>query len=107
MSTRALIAALALGAGALIAALIFFPNLMISPGRLKPVHEFLNKDCLACHTPFQGPSPSKCLSCHAGIMSDVASKHSFRHRPDATTCFMCHSDHEGMRFYRPGVLSRE
>ena len=107
MSTRALIAALALGAGALVAALIFFPDVMISPGRLKPAHAFLNKNCLACHTAFQGPSPAKCLTCHAAIMSDTAPKRSFRHGPNATNCFMCHSGHEGIRFDRPEALSRE
>lgn len=105
MSTRALIAVLALGAVALVLALVFFPDVMISPGRLKPAHAFLNKNCLACHTPFQGPSSAKCLTCHAAIMTAPA--HSFRHSPNATNCFMCHSDHEGMRFYRPEAFSRE
>ena len=40
------------------------PRQMISPGKPIDAHAELQDDCFACHTPFFGSSPEKCVKCH-------------------------------------------
>ncbi len=38
---------------------------LASPGELSASHSHLGDDCSACHTAIKGPSPVKCMACHA------------------------------------------
>ena len=38
---------------------------LASPGELSTYHSHLKDDCSACHTAIKGPSPVKCMACHA------------------------------------------
>jgi hypothetical protein len=38
---------------------------LASPGELSTSHRHLGDDCSACHTAIKGPSPVKCMACHA------------------------------------------
>ncbi|WP_096894763.1 hypothetical protein [Candidatus Scalindua japonica] len=49
---------------AMILLAIFFPHLMIRPGKLIDVHAELATDCFAYHTPFIGSTSEKCTVCH-------------------------------------------
>ena len=92
---------------AIILLIVAYPDWMISPGRLKPAHAHLARNCLACHSLFQGVSSEKCLSCHK-IESDgvIATKDAplrdrkrptpFHHQLTEKNCLACHSGaHEG------------
>jgi len=87
----------------LVLLVIFVPHLMVSPGNPIDAHADLTTDCFACHTPFLGSSPDKCIGCHkiseiglrttqglsiAGEKKNVA----FHQKLIAEDCIACHSD---------------
>ena len=89
-----------------------YPHLMISPGKLIDAHLELTTDCFACHTPFRGSSPENCIVCHkvdeigllttkgkpiAGEKKNV----SFHQKLIEDDCVACHSDHKGVKAFRP------
>lgn len=91
---------------------IIVPQLMISPGKPIDAHAELATDCFACHTPFLGSSPEKCIACHAvaeiglkttkglpiaGEKKNVA----FHQKLVEEDCVACHSDHKGVMAFRP------
>ena len=88
-----------------LAALAFvYPHLMVSPGALVPAHAGLASDCFACHAPFRGASPERCVTCHAvsdiGIrttqgaaLANATAKPPFHQQLIAQDCMACHSDH--------------
>jgi len=91
---------------------IFFPHLMISPGRPIAAHAELATDCFACHTPFIGSKPEKCITCH--IMEEIGIKTTkgrlismeeknlaFHQQLIEEDCVSCHSDHKGVKPFRP------
>lgn len=91
---------------------IFAPQLMISPGKPIAAHEELASDCFACHTPFIGSSPNKCIKCHKvaeiglkttkGIAIDREKKNvAFHQKLIEDDCVACHSDHKGVKAFRP------
>ncbi|PLY16201.1 MAG: class III cytochrome C family protein [Sedimenticola sp.] len=91
---------------------IFMPQLMISPGKLIDAHETLSTDCFACHTPFLGSSPERCIACHAvadiglvttkGVAIDREKKNvAFHQKLREEDCVACHSDHKGVKAFRP------
>lgn len=98
---------------------IFMPHLMIRPGKLIDAHAELATDCFACHTPFFGSRPEKCIACHkvdeiglkttkglsiAGEKKNVA----FHQKLTQQDCVACHSDHRGVQAFRPiGRFSHE
>jgi hypothetical protein len=104
---------------ALVSLTVFLPHLMIRPGKLIDAHAELATDCFACHTPFLGSSPQKCIACHkvdeiglkttkglpiAGEKKNVA----FHRRLTEQDCVACHSDHRGVQPFRPiGRFSHE
>lgn len=67
---------------------------LASPGELSSHHGDLGDDCNACHTPVKGPSPAKCMGCHAA-------NENFRVWPQlqfhlaAPECQGCHREHLG------------
>ncbi len=91
---------------------IFLPEKMISPGNLIDAHSELATDCFACHTPLLGSRPQKCIACHkvaeigkkttkglsiAGEKKNVA----FHQQLLEDDCVACHSDHNGVKAFRP------
>lgn len=91
---------------------IFYPQLMISPGKPIDAHAEIATDCFACHTPFIGSRPAKCIACHK--VDEIGLK-TTRGEPIATEkknvafhqklleedCVACHSDHKGVKAFRP------
>ncbi len=48
----------------LVALAIFAPHITIVPGKTIDAHAEIAKDCFACHRPFLGSGPTKCVTCH-------------------------------------------
>ncbi len=97
---------------ALILLAIFFPRLMISPGKPIDAHAELASDCFACHTPFIGSPASKCIACHKvdeigkittkGLLIEKEDKNvAFHQKLIEEDCVACHSDHKGVKAFRP------
>lgn len=91
---------------------IFSPGLMISPGKPIDAHAELSTDCFACHSPFMGSAPEKCITCHKvkeiGIkttkgLSIAKEKKNvvFHQKLIEDDCVACHSDHKGVKAFRP------
>ena len=91
---------------------IFFPHLMISPGKLIDAHVELATDCFACHTPFVGSTSEKCTVCHKveeigikttnGLHIAMENKNvAFHQKLIEENCVACHSDHKGVKAFRP------
>lgn len=95
---------------ALALAIFARPDFMIAPGRLRPGHAPLARDCLRCHRLFDGVPADKCLSCHKiGSDGQIAAttparrgapRPAFHHKLIEKSCVACHSDHEGTAPYR-------
>jgi hypothetical protein len=96
----------------LIALAIAMPHLMISPGKTIQAHREISSDCFACHTPFIGSTPQKCVVCHkveeiglkttrgvpiGGEKKNVA----FHRKLIEEDCVACHSDHNGVMAFHP------
>jgi len=67
---------------------------LASPGELSIYHRHLKDDCSACHTAIKGPSPAKCMACHANNESLLVWPELQFHLavPD---CRGCHKEHLG------------
>ncbi len=96
----------------LIALAFAVPNFMISPGKPIQAHEEIADDCFACHTPFFGSTPEKCVTCHKvddiglkttdGIPISGEKKNvAFHQKLVEEDCVACHSDHNGVMAFRP------
>jgi hypothetical protein len=97
----------------LLVALVFvYPQFMISPGKPIDAHAEIATDCFACHSPFFGSSPEKCVSCHKvadigirttkGVSIAKEKKNvAFHQRLIEKDCVACHSDHKGVKAFRP------
>ncbi len=97
---------------ALLLLVVFAPQLMIQPGKLSDAHAELGNDCFACHRPFLGSSPDKCMQCHkveeiglkttkGQVIAKEAQKVAFHRNLLEDDCVACHSDHEGVQAFRP------
>ena len=91
---------------------IFSPQRMISPGNLIAAHAELSEDCFGCHTPFIGTTPEKCFACHRieeigkkttkGRLIAMENKNVIFHQQlIEKDCMSCHSDHKGVKSFRP------
>ncbi len=91
---------------------LFLPQHMVSPGQPIAAHGELAGDCFACHTPFLGSSPEKCISCHKvdeiglvttrGVAIAREKKNvAFHQKLVEQDCLACHSDHKGVKAFRP------
>jgi hypothetical protein len=90
----------------LLLALVFaYPRFMVAPGPLLPAHADLAGNCFACHAPWRGAAPERCLSCHKladiglrttkGLPIDRPTiKLSFHQELSESNCVGCHRDHE-------------
>jgi len=102
----------------LVALVFIYPHLMVSPGPLVPEHAALATDCFACHTPLQGATADRCITCHAlpdiglrtskGVAIKAVSaagvtqlKTSFHQNLIEQNCMACHSDHPGPKLTQP------
>ncbi len=96
---------------AIIALLLIYPHLMISPGQLIEGHQPFSTDCFACHQPFTGSAPQRCIACHkvadigrlttSGMPIQTPKTNvPFHHNLQEQDCVACHSDHQGMKPYR-------
>lgn len=98
---------------------ILYPRLMVEPGALMEAHRSLESDCFACHTPFIGSRPAKCIQCHKpaqiGLVTTqglaIANEKKltpFHQDLIETDCVACHSDHKGVQTFHPiGQFSHE
>ncbi len=97
---------------ALVLLTIFTPHLMIVPGKPIDAHAELATDCFACHTPFLGSTPEKCIQCHKvaeigikttkGLSIAKEKKNvAFHQKLTEEDCVACHSDHKGVKAFRP------
>lgn len=91
---------------------LFWPQLMISPGRPMDAHAALADDCFACHTAFIGSQSEKCISCHevASIglrtttgqpIANETKNVAFHQDLIEQDCLACHSEHKGVQAFRP------
>jgi len=91
---------------------IFAPHLMISPGKTIDAHAEFSTDCFACHTPFFGSTPDKCITCHKvdeiglkttkGLAISKEKKNvAFHQKLIEEDCVACHADHKGVKAFRP------
>ena len=91
---------------------VFVPHLMIAPGKLIDAHVSLETDCFACHTPFLGSSSERCVACHKvdeiglkttqGVPIERERKNvAFHQKLQQEDCVACHSDHKGVKAFRP------
>ena len=112
MKYKPVILVIVVNLAALILLAIFYPHLMISPGKPIDAHAELATDCFACHTPLIGSRPAKCIACHKveeiGIkttkgLSIVKEKKNvaFHQKLIEEDCVSCHSDHKGVQAFRP------
>ncbi|MFC1665916.1 cytochrome c3 family protein [Pseudomonadota bacterium] len=112
MKNKIIIAVVTINLAALVLLTIFVPNLMVSPGKPIDAHAELTTDCFACHTPFIGSRPAKCISCHKvaeiglkttkGVPIDKEKKNvAFHQKLIEEDCVSCHSDHKGVMAFRP------
>lgn len=112
MKNRTVITIVSVNLAVLVLLAIFYPHLMISPGKPIDAHAELATDCFACHTPFIGSRPSKCIACHKvdeiGLKSTrglaIAKEKksvAFHQKLIEEDCVACHSDHKGVKAFRP------
>lgn len=112
MKNNILLLVIAANLAVLVLIAIFMPHLMISPGIPIEAHAELAEDCFACHTPFIGSRANKCIACHK--VADIGLKTSkglliasekknvaFHQKLIEDDCVACHSDHKGVKAFRP------
>ena len=103
---------LALIAAGLVSVGVFvflIPHPMVSPGKLTQAHADLTADCFACHKPFRGADPERCIGCHAikdiglrttkGVaLTATPLKLAFHQHLSTSDCTTCHTVHQGALF---------
>ncbi|MEW8029962.1 MAG: cytochrome c3 family protein [Candidatus Thiodiazotropha sp.] len=112
MKYRKLLLVVTLNLAVLIGLAIVWPHLMISPGKPITAHAEIATDCFACHAPFIGSTPEKCIACHK--VEDIGLKTTkgapigaekkqvaFHQQLIEADCVACHSDHNGVMAFRP------
>ncbi len=96
----------------LISLTLWVPELMISPGKTLDAHAEISTDCFACHTVFIGSPSEKCITCHLveeiglkttkGLAIAKENKNvAFHQQLIEEDCTSCHSDHNGVKAFRP------
>ncbi len=94
------LALLVAGTAATTLSLLHFPRAQIAvqravrPGELSQPHAFLEKNCVACHTPLKGVEAKNCIVCHADNTSLLQRPPTAFH-VDIATCTSCHLEHQG------------
>ena len=67
---------------------------LAEPGQLSAAHAHLEGDCAACHTPYQGVKPARCIACHANDESILQRQPTSFHA-SISSCQECHWEHQG------------
>ena len=91
---------------------ILMPEVLVSPGKPIAAHEDFASDCFACHSLFIGSTVDKCVECHKiedigikstqGLLIAREKKNvSFHQKLIEEDCVACHSDHRGVKPFRP------
>lgn len=100
---------------AIVALAFLFPHQMVSPGDLRPAHAALQQDCFACHQPFRGASPDRCVRCH--VVAEIGRRTTkgavipgsrippFHEALLEQDCMACHTDHPRPRLTRNLALT--
>lgn len=112
MKTKPLVLIVSINLAIIVLLVVFVPHLMIVPGQPIEAHADIATDCFACHTPFLGSTPDKCISCHkveeigikttTGISIAKEEKSvAFHQELIEDDCVACHSDHKGVQAFRP------
>lgn len=112
MKNRTALFIISAGLLAIIALVFVMPHTMISPGKVIKAHAEFGDDCFACHTPMFGSSAEKCIDCHKvadigirttkGIkITGEKKKVAFHQKLLREDCVACHSDHIGVKAFRP------
>lgn len=112
MKNRTVMLVVAANLAVLVLLVIFMPQPMIMPGKLIDAHADLNNDCFACHTPFIGSTPDNCIACHKveeiGLkttqgrsIAEETKNVAFHQQLIEDDCVSCHSDHRGVKAFRP------
>jgi len=112
MKHKTILLIVAVNLAALVLLAIAVPHLMISPGNTLQGHAEFADDCFACHTPFIGSTSQKCIACHKveeigirttkGIpIGDEKKRVAFHQNLTEKDCVSCHSDHKGVKAFRP------
>jgi hypothetical protein len=89
-----------------------YPHLMVGPGKLIPGHASLETDCFACHAAFTGADSQRCIACHKpediGRLTTTGqpikkplTATPFHQKLIRQDCVACHSDHAGVKRFRP------
>ncbi|MCG7920789.1 MAG: class III cytochrome C family protein [Candidatus Thiodiazotropha lotti] len=112
MKSKTLLLIVAANLAVFILLAITLPQLMISPGNPIDAHADLASDCFACHSPFFGSTPEKCITCHQ--VADIGLKTTtgepiekekknvaFHQSLIEDDCVACHSEHKGVQPFRP------
>lgn len=72
---------------------------LVTPGPLSGAHARLEAKCDSCHSSFRKEAQNgRCLACHKGVATDVATGTKFhgKFNPARTgACKSCHSEHKG------------
>lgn len=68
----------------------------VEPGDLSAAHAFLAASCESCHTPHMGPTPAKCIACHAAN-DELLARETTRFHADVGACNPCHIEHQSTR----------
>lgn len=85
---------------------VAFPDVLLNPGVLMKGHQSQKRDCLSCHTPFQGVTSVQCITCHkqdaigiknvaGAFLPKDSTKVLFHKGLSASSCVECHTDHKG------------
>jgi hypothetical protein len=112
MKAKTLLLVVAANLAVLVLLALGAPHLMISPGKTLKAHEEFSDDCFACHAPFIGSTSQKCIACHEveeiglrttkGVAIDKEGKNvAFHQQLVEKDCVSCHSDHKGVKSFRP------
>jgi len=112
MKNRTIVLFIAFGLVGLVLSAIFVPHHMISPGKPIDAHAEYATDCFICHTAFIGSTSEKCIACHK--VEDIGIKTTkgqsiakekknvaFHQKLIKEDCVACHSDHKGVKPFRP------
>lgn len=68
----------------------------VLPGKLSAAHAQFETDCTVCHSPGQGATDVKCISCHADNQSLLGRQPTAFHA-NIGNCAACHIEHQGIR----------
>ena len=104
MKRRWILALIAVNLVLLTLLAFLYPQFMVAPGPLIPMHANLETNCFACHAPMRGAVAEKCIVCH--LVADIGLRTTagaavirssaiapFHQGLISQDCMGCHTDH--------------